>query len=118
MPEIKKYADAQQARALIEEALQDRVLTVNEADTILSTLRQNGISKIQVNEIVEALTYALGHGHSAIDLETNERRAVLDRFFNTLNLFIGSNYLSPKPKKGFLHIELIISRKIGGMTRK
>ena len=57
-------------RRSLDNLLADKQMTSEEADTLLEQIRAGGVSKAEVNEVVEALSQMIGRSSDGLDVST------------------------------------------------
>ena len=72
--------------AHIHQALQDSILTQNEADQLLNEVKQDGVTEEEVHALVDSLKQALsGSADVSLDVSTAERKETINRFLGRVN---------------------------------
>ena len=74
-------------RQFLTQALQDQELSVNEADELLQTLEQDGVTEGETQALISTLKSALAEGSNGVklDLSTAGRREVVNRFLGQVD---------------------------------
>lgn len=73
-----------QVRQVLTQALQDKVISLDEADKILAKVEADGVTSGELNEMVETLTHAFSK--DAIDVSTADRRDNINMLLGLLDL--------------------------------
>ncbi len=89
-------------RRSLDALLADKQMTSDEAKTLLSTIREGGISKAEVNEVVEALSQVIGQANDGLDVSTPERKEVINQLMGTLESESGSGLDVPAGEAGYV----------------
>ena len=72
-------------RSTLDQILSDKSLTQEEAKSLLTQLKTDGSSSVEINEVVEALTTALGGSGDGLDVSTPESREVVNQLMGALS---------------------------------
>jgi len=90
-------------RRSLDALLSDKQMTSDEAKTLLSQIREGGVSKAEVNEVVEALSQSLGQSGDGLDVSTPERQEVINQLMGALESEAGDSPLDvPGGETGFV----------------
>ena len=71
-------------RRSLDALLADKQMTSEEATTLLSQIREGGVSTAEVNEVVEALSQVLGQTGDGLDVSTPDRKEVINQLMGAL----------------------------------
>lgn len=98
-------------RRSLDDLLADNSITSKEADSLLAQIRDGGVSMAEVNEVVEALSKAVGQGSDSLDLSTPASREIINQLMGALENESGINSLDlPPGETGF--VERLRSRGV------
>ena len=89
-------------RRSLDALLADKKMTSDEANTLLTTMREGGISKAEVNEVVEALSQMIGQSTDGLDVSTPERKEVINQLMGTLESESGAGLDVPGGESGYV----------------
>lgn len=90
-------------RRSLDALLADKQMTSEEVTTLLGQIREGGVSKAEVNEVVEALSQVLGQTGDGLDVSTPDRKEVINQLMGALESEAGGSALGvPAGETGFV----------------